>query len=745
MNNERKQDLSGPDEEALEQHVREMLDVNAEEPEAKPTVAAPASKLKAKKGVSINVVDHTDEPTNVAPKAEPKSTELIAAIEATNEQLAAQAGTAPLVAKPAPAKAKKVAITHFDDDETSVDIKDTESLAEDEPVAETVAPDNAKESPADIEPLLEEEAVEPAEIQEAQDNPEVLENQDASPLEQVIDAPETDQAVNDIISKESDDLLAVQDVKLTEPAQKQSKPKRSLISRWAHSSGARWTTFLLIFAGLASAGVMPQSRYYLLNKAGVRSSASVVITDQSTLRPLKNVTVSIAGQSVQTDAEGKAQLGNLLLGPTELVVDKRAFASTRKSVTIGWGSNPLDAVALSPKGDQYSFIITDYLSDKPIANAEITAGEASATSDEKGEIKLTLADQAEDKVKLTITAAGYRTETSTLELSNKQKQAVKLVPVHKVAFVSKRSGAYDLYTIDADGKNEIKVLAGSGSETNDITLAPHPTAEAAALVSTREIKRAADGALLTTLTYVNLKDKTTKTVTQSTQIRLVDWIGTRLIYVQLNVDAKSDDPGRYRLMSYDYVSGDNRQLASTNYFNDIVSAGGEVYYAPASAYQNGVNLGVFMVHADGSGKKPILNQEAWNVLRTDYNKLTLAVQQDWYDYTLGSEAPTKLAGQPGNTAARLYVDSPDAKHSVWLDSRDGKGTIVLYDTSTKTESTVYALNGVKGPIRWINNSTVVFRQSTSKETADYIVNINGGSPKKLVDVTSTAGIDRWSY
>ncbi len=158
-----------------------------------------------------------------------------------------------------------------------------------------------------------------------------------------------------------------------------------------------------------------------------------------------------------------------------------------------------------------------------------------------------------------------------------------------------------------------------------------------------------------------------------------------------------------------------------------------------------MNLGMFVSQADGSGKQAIFNKEIWSISRTGYDRFVLAVQQDWYDFTVGNSQPTKLNGQPSNSTARQYTDSPDAQNSAWLDTRDGKSTILLYSTASKSEKVLYAQAGIKGPIRWVGNSALVYRVTTAKETADYIVSINGGEPKKLADVTDSKGIDRYSY
>jgi Tol biopolymer transport system component len=729
---ERKQDLSGPDEEALEQHVREMLDVNATEaaPEieqlvettqpalpkstkisvthdAEEAASAPAvpTKKSAKKAIAAN---QAEESITAADQEAPIDTELAAAIEETNKELA-EAATAPLVE---PKTSKKVVITHFEEPIDGAEEADAE-METTEPEAET--PEEAETTPTE------------------------------SPLEPEIESTATEQAVNDIIATEGDELLAMKDQKSDQVAGSQLAKTKKKRRNPFKNSGFRWALAFLIMAGILAAVIVPSVRYAILNAAGVRSSASVLVLDQTTQQPLKSVTVTLAGQKAQTDANGTAKLEKLKLGPAELVVEKRAFASLQRSETIGWGSNPLADVSLKPTGNQYTFTVTDALSGKPLGNAEASYGDSNANADDKGMVTLTLDKLSDTSVKVQVKAAGYRDETIDLALSNKQNIDVKMVPAHKIAYVSKRTGTYDIYKIDADGKNEKLVLKGTGNEQSNLTLAPHPSSDVAVLVSSRDGKRDTDGSLLTSITLVNLNDGSTKQVAESSSIRPIDWVGTRFVYVQSTIGAKADDPQRDKLMSYDYTSGDNRQLATSNYFNDIVTADSKIYYAPSGAYQNGVNLGVFTVNADGSGKQSIFGKETWNIIRNSYDHFVLAVQQDWYDYILGSNQPTKLNGQPSNTTARVYVDSPDGKMSVWIDVRDGKPTLVLYDTTAKSEKVLFAQNGIKGPVRWVSNNAFVYRVVTSTETADYIISTNGGQPQKLTNVTDTKGIERYSY
>lgn len=734
-NPERKQDLSDPGEEALEQHVREMLDVN--EPDTPPTKPLSDSGKTSKK-VSISVTHHDD-------SAEPdKSNDLKETIESINEQLAdGQPATAPLVQpekKPTKTVAKKLEIKHFSDedlqDEPEVPSIDESVTAEPEPEKQDIEPAT--------EPI-EEPAAATEPIEEAMSQPAASKN-DESPLSSTIESPETDKAVSDIVATESDLLLDAEDAR-TAPvsAVRQKRKKRRPLRALFATPARRWAIFLLLFGGLVAAGATPTSRYYVLNQAGVRSSLSVVVLDQSSEQPLKNVKVTIDGKVAQTDAEGRASLSELRLGPTEISIEKRAFASHKQRVTVGWGSNPIGNVSLKPTGSQLLFRALDYVSGQPLTNVEAVLGEATAVADEKGEIRLTVDDIEGLTAKVTFTSSGYRDQVVDANLNEDKIVDVTLVQSQKVAFISKRAGTYDLYKVDIDGGNEQLVLAGTGKERDDIVLAAHPIDQVAAIASTRDGKYGTNGQLLTSLNFVNLADNNLKQVASSSQLKLVDWMGSRIIYTQLMDDLPLDDPGRTRLMSYDYRSGDNRQLAATNYFNDVVPIDGKVYYAPASAHQQGVNNGMFVVNPDGSGKQAVFNQEVWNMFRTGHSELVLAVQQDWYKYNPGDKEPQKLDGQPTSTASRQYADSPDGTYSLRVDIRDGKPTLLLYKRADKSETALHELIGLKQPIHWLGPTTFVVRVVSDSETADYAMSVLGGTPRKITNVTDARGIERWTY
>lgn len=557
--------------------------------------------------------------------------------------------------------------------------------------------------------------------------------------------PETEQAIDEIAAAEQDET--VDDVIQTsaeKPAKKRGRLRRAWYNWW-HSPLKRRLTLAVLFIGLGAAFGIPTSRYFVLNNVGVRASASMVVLDESTQQPLKNVEVVLDGQTAVTNKEGKAVFSHLRMGKVQLKLQKRAFAANERTIVLGWGSNPLPSLNLKPVGSQYQFTVIDYLSGKPIAKAEAAVGELTAVADEQGIVKLTLdVTDEEATVDVAISAAGYRSETIKLDVASDAPIKLQLVPAKSHVFISKRSGKYDVYKIDIDGKNEEKILSGSGVEKDDLILVQHPTKDFAALVSTRENVRDNDGYLLSTLTMIDTKNKKPTKIAQSQRVQIVGWIGDRLVFVQIASNAGSEDPGRHQLMSYDLTSGSTKQLASANYFNDVLAVGSTIFYAPSAAYAPDP-VQFYKINADGSAKQTVFDQEVWNVYRPGYDKLILTVGQEWYEYQISSNKTTKLGGEPSNLKSRVYIDNSARNQSLWVDQRDGKGVLLAYDVAAKADKILHTQSGLNNPVQWINDSAVIFRVNVSGETADYALSLNGGEPKKIQDVTNTAGVDNWYY
>lgn len=757
---ERSEDLN-PRSKDLDEKIRQLLDPSVPD-EPTPDTKSDTPEIKEVSGskpidTTAPEVESSTAPVLSAPSK--KGRKVIVPVEHQEPELP--------VPTPEPKKKKpvKIAVSHSDDtkeeiaeklDEAIASLNEAEPPAEEKPEVETEEGDQGSvEATVEDEDDDEKEYNEDDEKTDTPDAPEVAgteesnEEEDKKPLPKpaVIEDAATDKAVKEIVAAEGDELLQVEDA-LRDSDEEVAKPARkhfSLKKIFLNKKALKLYLIILIIS-LVAAALYPTTRYGALNLAGVRSSSSLTVLDSTSQQPLKNVTVSIGSVAVKTDSSGVAKLDKVKLGKASLKIERIAFAPLEKTITVGLGSNPLGSFNITPTGSQYKLEITDLLSGKPINGVEVETSDATAKSDEKGVVLLTLPKTDEAEVTVTIKASYYRTETIKLKLASKETIKFQLTPARKHVFISKRTGKFDVYNIYADGKEEKLLLAGSGNEKEDLTLLPHPTKELVAYVSSRAGKKSPEGFALNDLVLLDANTGRTTPVASAERLQLVGWAGDRLVFVAITSGPSAATAQRNRLLSYNLEDGGKTvELATSNYFNDLLMARGVVYFAPSSAIDGGTPAQFYQINPDGSNQKSLFNQEVWSILRTSYDHFSLSVGQQWYDYALGATQPKKQDIAPTTKTGRVYLDSPDGKKSVWVDQRDGKGTLIVYDIAGNKDTVLTARTGLGLPTVWLDNNTVVFRVDSKDEVADYVISLQGGEARKIRDVTKTGGLDNWYY
>ena len=654
---------------------------------------------------------------------------------------------------------QKIAIKHFEETEA-------EPKVDDETTVETeVAVSEAEEVEPEKSVVETDEAPLDSELIDLNSDPDVIaapgfEDDDIDKTKTIgelagslpLDDTQLGQVIEEIVAEDADKLLEVEDEKTKDEAttvevkpKKERKKRGNFFKAWLGNTLYRNITIGLIMLGIVASLAIPTSRYFVLNTAGVRASVSIKVLDDKTSLPLKNVEFVVDGKSTKSDGNGDAKLDKVKLGKLKVIIKKSAFAELKRTVTLGWGSNPLGEQRLVPTGTQFTFTAKDFTSNKPVSDTEVNFGDSSAKFNPEGEAVLTIPAVEDDQIEVTVSAKNYRDEKVKISTTTKDKTNVSMVPAKKHVFVSKRSGKLDLYKTDVDGKNQAVILAATGIEREEsLSLSSHPTKPVVAFASTRENNRNQDGFLLTTLNFIYLDTNEVVKVAQSERIQIVDWSGDYLVYVKITQGASEANPNRHKIMSYNIEQQTEKELASTNYFNDVVSVNGVIYYSPAAYKVNG-KVGLYRVNADGTNKKTIYDKEVWNLFRTTYDKFSLSVGQDWYELNLPNDEVKKVGGAPSVLKSRVYVDSPNHKQSIWVDVRDGKSVLLNYSVDKKSDQALVNESGIKNPIYWLDDDHVVYRVADGDETADYVLSLSGGEPKKIGDVTNTIGIDRWYY
>lgn len=545
----------------------------------------------------------------------------------------------------------------------------------------------------------------------------------------ITDNAETDRAVDAITSEEADEVLATEDSE--REAVEDSMPKhrvRAFFSTWLGTKrGWKWT-FAVLFVIAVGLGAMPTTRYWALNSAGVRCSLSLSTIDGDTQLSLPGVTVAAGPRQGETDHSGLAALYNLKLGPQTLTISRPGFKAVHQRLILGWGGNPLGSIAMKDTGEQYTVYVRDYVTGATITGASASDSGSQTLADKSGKITMTVSgNEDEQPIPITVSAPGYATENVSLSGTSTKPITVLLPPSQKEVYVANQSGAYNLCTSYVDGTDKQVLLAGTSTETSNISLAVSPDDSEVALVSSYD----SSGAAQQTVTLVNVTGGAVQTLDTAAQIRLIGWVGSTIIYEEET--AGGSTPG-YSVISFDYATNSRDQLATSSQFTAVTLAAGMVYYAiPASA--STTNDGFFAIQPDGSGKQAILAQDIWAVLRSSYAEFSIDTGNGWYDYTVGGNTASALLSAPSNLNSIQYLDSPDGK----LSASVMNGQLQLYTVSSGRDQTLGTVTNAAYPLRWLTDDELIYRVTNGSTSADYVIDVNGGSPKFITDMTNTTG------
>lgn len=585
----------------------------------------------------------------------------------------------------------------------------------------------------------------PASAADTAPDPDTLE-EPAPPARAVAGLAEdeaTSAAIDDIERAEADAALRDETETADEPVVMHTSFAERLRNAWHHcwqSPAKRYATLAVLLLVPAIVLLVPALRAGALNTLGVRTSLTLVAIDKTNNLPLERVTVRVGSVQAKTDADGNVRLKGLRLGKAEVSIVKAGFAEERRTVPLDVRIADIGEVTLRPVGLQLRYVLTDYLSTRPVAGATLSSGEATTRSNKKGEAVLTLPVGAAATEPVRVEAKGYRIETVRSAEDAQRPATLSLVPAAKHVYVSKETGQYNVYKVDIDGTHKEVLLEASGLEGADTFAAPDPAGKKAAVVSVRDAQVNKDGYPLRALTLIDIASGASETLEHAERIDIVGWQGSGLVYTLSGAAPSAAHTNRQRLQFYDYQLGKRIQLANANYFTGTFLLGSTLYYG-VTATDPGMQAGLYRVDTSGGGRALVLGQTLWSVLRTQHDTFSVQTPEKWLAYRVGQSAPTDILAPPEG-AGRAYVDAPGGKQSAYVEPRDLKGAVMLYDTAAKKEKKLTEQPYARSVVGWLDERTLVYHVAGSGESADYAVSIEGGTARKIVDVSpASRGIE----
>ncbi len=565
---------------------------------------------------------------------------------------------------------------------------------------------------------------------------------EVKPLEE-LEGQNISKAVDDIVAHESDDALkneVGEGPPKTEIKKADKKPKS--IKRKKHP--LKLLVFL-IFVALIVAAIYPKSRYFILERVGIKADVQVSVVDNSTNTPINNAQVTIGNITVKTDKHGVAKLSKVTIGPTKLVIDKPAYQNYNQNVSIGFGNNKLTEVRTVPIGQQFSFVLRDYLSDKPIEGVEAYSGEFSAMSDSNGRVKLPIDIKDKDDFDVKFIKEDYRIDEYRLPTTTNTETNYQLVASRKHVYLSKDDDRYNIYSVDLDGKNQKLILKGTGNEGDGLKMYNNTLSNVLALTSTRKSQKNNSGELMVNLTVLDYGAGKVYDPITSDNIQVIGWVSSKLIYVYELQDSKPDASDRHKLASYDFITDTQKELAAANYFNDVKIVGQDIYFAKSS--QNTTDkVGLVRSSPDGTNQETVVSSEVNKIYRKGYDNLMVTSYDKWLKIDLSSGNTTMQTAKPTDVDNEIFVDSPNRQTALFIKNKNNMDQLLNYLPTSNEEQLLSSIDGSSYPIYWLNKTDVIFRVKEPQGYFDYIVSTQGGDPKKLAEeVYPEQSVDEWYY
>ncbi len=544
------------------------------------------------------------------------------------------------------------------------------------------------------------------------------------------------------------------------------QPKRTLGQKLKHllKSKKFWAVTILLLLAIGAGGWFVQpSRLWAVNLAGMRNTLSINTISpgegKSKVSQLKNVDITVNGKAYKTDDKGHLQVSGVPYGEVTLSAKKAGYQDATYQATLDFdpflhkfGGKSADdsarTVELSLKavGIPVSFKAIDLLSGQPITGGEFTIGDVVARPDDQGVVSLKIPGTDAGKVTVSASFGGqYADKKFEVALGSKGVPTVNFVPGGKHYFVSKRSGVYTVYGSDLDGNNVEPIVTGTGQETDSVAFAVSPSGKYGVLASSREGGRNAKKDLLQRVYVVNLVTKQITRVDEGMSVNFADCSGDTLAYTTTAYDTESK-AYPVTLRSVDATNNRVYNFETADAISVSTVAFDKVVYSKSSfALPNSTSSPVLREAPINATHTQTLGEQVSydSYIQQDFDRIVFKTNADqsWHEYNLNTDQSKTIAQPTTGTNTQQYMStaSPDGSKRVLIDRIDGKYTLIIKTTAAGEQKQIYSASGLGGPIRWIGN-TIVFRVVTAQETADYVVSLSGGEPKKITDVSATASI-----
>lgn len=615
----------------------------------------------------------------------------------------------------------------------------SQNLSSDEPAEPEESEAEVPVESSQTAPELPDE--EPQEVEETEPEPdvergEVATETDAEPApipDGDIDDSYTEKAVDDIVSEESDKILAVEDAK-NEIATKAVVSKVGWKEKIRHLFSHRrfWlVTFIILVAIFA----IPATRYKILGLV-VKKSVTITVVDSKTSSPVSNASVDLAGQTTKTDANGKAKI-SAGLGKRNLTVTKRYYQTLDYTYFVG-----IKAVnsqfKLVATGRSVPVTVVNKITGKPISGAQVQSEDTNAKTNSKGVAEIALPTKAATYAGK-IAIKGYNTTDITIAVTDKtvKVNTFEITPGGQVYFLSNRSGSLDVVKSNLDGTNRKTVLAGTGKEDQKNT----------SLLASRDwhylaLKSHREGAQASLYLIDTSNDKVTQFDNGDADFSLVGWHDHNFVYSLTRNNLTYAQTGKQVLKSYDADHAQLNQLDQTtaegtagsalyqNFGSFYITDDVVVYATQWNKEGGGSNAADFTskndtirgVQPSGQNKK---DYQSFPSTNNNYIQASPYEPQGIYFAVYDNNSKPTFYAFENQTVKTSNIDqatfdktyptfllSPSGSQTFWTELRDGKNALFIGDSNASSKKQVATLSEYS-PYGWYSdNYTLVSKNSS---------------------------------
>ena len=521
-------------------------------------------------------------------------------------------------------------------------------------------------------------------------------------------------------------------------AGKSSKKKFDVKAFWQTKKGKITIITTAVVLVLAVVFTIPASRYAVAGLV-IKKDVTVQVVDSKTGKPVTAAQLSIAGQTAKSDKDGKATFRNVSVGQYKATAKKTYYQDGSGDATVPILSNVQTVkVTMFATGRQVPISVTNKVTNQPLANVEVAAGDATVTTDDAGVATLVLpADK--QAVSTTFKLNNYNTATADVTVTEQQddKNKFTLTPAGKIYFLSKRTGKINVMKSDLDGSNATVAVEGTGKESETQTV----------LLASRDWKYLALKAKRDTdekLYLINTADDKLSVIDEGAKVTFspIGWSNESFVYQVAREEVPEWQPKRLSLKSFnaatskittlddaDGVGSSAYSWARETYTNTYI-LGDQVVYGKywnnaygAFGLVTGKKDGVYTVKASGENKKTVKD---FDVTGSSYIEATLYKPDEIYFRTAGSpskyyeyedgklEETTEVNDNNFyNQTYATYLVSPSGKYTFWYESRDGKKVSFVGDQHGANGKEVLADDDFV-PYGWYSDDYLLFAKKGSE-------------------------------